>query len=78
MAARIPEIRAVVGLPVGVGFGIRDAATAAQMAQVADAVVVGSRIIEELEKSPAGEELARVEALVRELRRGVDSVGSPT
>ena len=51
---------------------------AAQMAQVADAVVVGSRIIEELEKSPAGEELARVEALVRELRRGVDSVGSPT
>lgn len=78
VAARIPEIRAVVGLPVGVGFGIRDAATAAQMAQVADAVVVGSRIIEELEKSPAGEELARVEALVRELRRGVDSVGSPT
>ena len=76
VAARIPEIRNIVGLPVGVGFGIRDAATAARMAAIADAVVVGSRIIEELEQAPAGQEQARVAALVRELRRGVDSAGS--
>jgi tryptophan synthase alpha chain len=40
VAARIPEIRARTGVPVGVGFGIRDAATAAAVAEIADAVVV--------------------------------------
>jgi tryptophan synthase alpha chain len=71
VARRIPAIRAAVHLPVGVGFGIRDAATAAKMAEIADAVVVGSRIIEELERAPAGEETARVATLMGELRRGV-------
>jgi tryptophan synthase alpha chain len=75
IAERIPAIRAAVKLPIGVGFGIRDAATAARMAEIADAVVVGSRIIEELEQSPVGEELARAAALTGELRRGVDSAG---
>ena len=72
VAARIPEIRASTGVPVGVGFGIRDAATAGSVAAVADAVVVGSRIIEEIEQSPAGEVCATVHALVAELRRGID------
>lgn len=76
VAERIPEIRAATGLPVGVGFGIRDAETAARMAAIADAVVVGSRIIEELEQSPAGEEQARVAALVGDLRQGVDRAWS--
>ena len=49
---RIPRIREKVGMPVGVGFGIRDAASAAKIAAVADAVVIGSRIIEEIEKWP--------------------------
>ncbi|MDR3159878.1 MAG: tryptophan synthase subunit alpha [Zoogloeaceae bacterium] len=71
IAARIPQIRAAVKLPVGVGFGIRDAETAAKMAEIADAVVVGSRIIEELEAAPKGEESARAAALAGELRRGV-------
>ena len=72
VAARIPEIRASAGVPVGVGFGIRDAASAAAVAAVADAVVVGSRIIEEIEQSPEGEVCARVRALVAGLRRGID------
>ncbi|MDR3056144.1 MAG: tryptophan synthase subunit alpha [Zoogloeaceae bacterium] len=76
VAARLPAIRAAVGVPVGVGFGIRDAATAAKMAAVADAVVVGSRIIEALEEAPAGEELTRLAALMGELRRGVDAGSS--
>jgi tryptophan synthase alpha chain len=50
VARRIPA-REKVGMPVGVGFGIRDAATAARIAAVADAVVIGSRIIEEIEQS---------------------------
>jgi tryptophan synthase alpha chain len=72
VAARIPEIHAATGVPVGVGFGIRDAETAGAVARIADAVVVGSRIIEEIEQSTRDNVLARVHALVAELRRGID------
>ena len=74
VAERLPLIREKTGLPVGVGFGIRDAATAARIARIADAVVVGSRIIEEIEKSTADNACANVQALVADIRRGVDEV----
>jgi tryptophan synthase alpha chain len=51
VAARLPAIRAATGLPVGVGFGIRDADTARQVGGIADAVVIGSRIVQEIEQS---------------------------
>ncbi len=75
VAQRIPQIREKTGLPVGVGFGIRDAASAGRIAAFADAVVVGSRIIEELEKSTAETACAQVKALVADLRRGIDAAG---
>ena len=74
VAERLPLIREKTGLPVGVGFGIRDAATAARIAAIADAVVVGSRIIEEIEKSTTETACAKVRALVADIRRGVDEV----
>jgi tryptophan synthase alpha chain len=74
VAERLPLIREKTGLPVGVGFGIRDAATASSIAGFADAVVVGSRIIEEIEKSTAETACANVRALVADIRRGVDEV----
>ena len=74
VAERLPAIREKTGLPVGVGFGIRDAATASRIAAFADAVVVGSRIIEEIEKSTAETACANVKALVADIRRGVDEV----
>lgn len=49
VAGKIPQIKRHVSVPVGVGFGIRDAQTAAAIGQVADAVVIGSRIIQLLE-----------------------------
>ncbi|MDN5848646.1 MAG: tryptophan synthase subunit alpha [Nitrococcus sp.] len=49
VAAHVARIRAVTQLPVGVGFGIRDAAAAARIAAVADAVVVGSAIVARIE-----------------------------
>ena len=52
VARRIPLIREKVGMPVGVGFGIRDAATAAAVAKTADAVVVGSAVIKQIEATP--------------------------
>ena len=52
VAAMIPKIKQHVSVPVGVGFGIRDAATAKAIASVSDAVVIGSRIIQEIESVP--------------------------
>jgi tryptophan synthase alpha chain len=76
VAARIPEIRARTGVPVGVGFGIRDAATAAAVAELADAVVIGSRIIEEIEQSPPDKVCANVGTLVDAIRRAMDAAVS--
>ena len=45
----LPRIRRHVHIPVGVGFGIRDAATAAAIGKVADAVVIGTKIIQLIE-----------------------------
>lgn len=73
VARKIAVIRAHCSLPVGVGFGIRDAATAEAIARIADAVVVGSRIVQEIEESPESEVVERVQHLVEELRRGVDA-----
>jgi tryptophan synthase alpha chain len=49
VTAKLAEIRARIALPVGVGFGIKDAASAASVASVADAVIVGSAIVQRIE-----------------------------
>ena len=72
VAAQLPAIRAATGLPVSVGFGIRDAATAGAVAQIADGVVIGSRLVEEIEQSTPDTLLARLHALLTELRLGID------
>jgi tryptophan synthase alpha chain len=71
---RIPQIRAAVGMPVGVGFGIRDAVSAKKIGALADAVVIGSRIIEEIEASPREQAVARVEIFVRGIRVALDEL----
>jgi tryptophan synthase alpha chain len=52
VARMLPTIRKHVKIPLGVGFGIRDAASACAVARVADAVVIGSRIIQIIEDQP--------------------------
>ena len=69
---RIPVIRQKVGMPVGVGFGIRDAETARRIATVADAVVIGSRLIEEIEKSPREQAADNVKAFLLAIRSAMD------
>lgn len=54
VAAKLAELRAHISLPIGVGFGIRDAESARAVAAVADAVVIGSRIVQEVEQGEAG------------------------
>lgn len=72
VAANVARIRAATGLPVGVGFGIRDAETAKAICSVADAAIIGSRIIQEVEASPAGEAPARVAAFIKGVRAAMD------
>jgi tryptophan synthase alpha chain len=72
VAERIGAIRQHVSLPIGVGFGIRDAATAKALARVADAVVIGSRIIQEIEASEPDEAPAAVQAFVAGIRQALD------
>jgi len=71
--ARIAHIRSFTRLPVGVGFGIRDAETAKSIAAFADAVVIGSRLVEEIEKSPREQVTANVNALLAGVRRAMDA-----
>ena len=73
VARKVEMVRRHCKLPVGVGFGIRDGATAEAVARIADAVVVGSRLITELETAPEGECVNRVRHLMASLRRGVDA-----
>jgi tryptophan synthase alpha chain len=73
VAARIPRIRAVTRLPIGVGFGIRDAESARAVARHADAVVIGSRIIQEIEAAGSGEAVVRVKALLKPIREALDA-----
>ncbi|GGY53105.1 tryptophan synthase subunit alpha [Pseudoduganella albidiflava] len=72
VAERIAEIRRHVSLPIGVGFGIRDAATAKALAGVADAVVIGSRIIQEIEAAEPAQAPAAVQAFVAGIRQALD------
>ena len=72
VAARIPQIRSHIKLPIGVGFGIRDAATAKAIASVSDAVVIGSRLVEEIEASASDKVLGNISTLLGGIRRAMD------
>ena len=76
VAAKLPLIKAATNLPIGVGFGIRDAATAKAVAGIADAVVIGSRIIQEIEGSNASNVLDNVGKLLSGIRTAMDA-GNP-
>jgi tryptophan synthase alpha chain len=73
VSSRIPKIRATTKLPIGVGFGIRDAESAKRVAQSADAVVIGSRIIEEIEGGAAEGAVTRVKAFLKPIRQALDA-----
>ncbi len=73
VAQMLPRIRRHVQVPVGVGFGIRDAATAQAVAAVSDAVVIGSRIVQLLETQERAQVAAAGGAFIAEIRAALDS-----
>jgi tryptophan synthase alpha chain len=68
----LPRIRTHVKVPVGVGFGIRDAATAQAIGKNADAVIIGTRIIQLLEEKPRAEAVSAVADFLRGIRSALD------
>lgn len=71
IADKIAEIRQYTKLPIGVGFGIRNAETAAQVAKISDAVIVGSALVKQIEAVPQDKLLEVVAQFVRELRQAI-------
>ena len=70
--AMLPRIRQHVSIPVGVGFGIRDAATAVAISRVADAVVIGTRILQLLEGQPREKVATVVRDFLASIRQALD------
>lgn len=73
VSARVAALRQYIKLPIGVGFGIRDGETARRIGAVADAVVIGSRLVQEIEAAGPVAAPARLEALLREIRTALDA-----
>jgi tryptophan synthase alpha chain len=73
VARKLTDIRRHVALPVGVGFGIRDAASAQAISAHADAVVIGSRIIQEIEGGPPETSAERAGAWLAGIRSALDA-----
>jgi tryptophan synthase alpha chain len=73
VAAMIPRIRQFVKLPVGVGFGIRDAKTAQAVAAVSDAVVIGTALVQLLENCTRDNVAAVAGEFIAGIRRALDS-----
>ncbi len=71
--AMLPRIRQKVSIPVGVGFGIRDAQTAQTISKVADAVVIGSKIIQLIENEPRDKVASVAGDFLRDIRQAMDA-----
>jgi tryptophan synthase alpha chain len=69
---KIPLLRSHIKVPIGVGFGIRDAQTARAVSRIADAVVIGSRLVQEIEQSAPDQLIGNVKAVVGSIRKAMD------
>jgi len=76
VAARVRRVHDFTRLPVGVGFGIRDAATAKAIAAVSDAVVIGSALVQEIEKAPRDKVTERAAAFLAPIRQALDNLAA--
>jgi tryptophan synthase alpha chain len=74
IAARVAEVRALAGTPVAVGFGIRDATSAVAIARFADAVVIGSALVESMaEATGAADIVDRARNFLQPIRVALDA-----
>ena len=74
----LPRIRRHVSIPVGVGFGIRDAHTARAVGATADAVVIGTKIIQLIETQPRERVVPVVSEFLAGIREALDALPALT
>ena len=72
---KLAEIRHLTDLPIGVGFGVKNAETAKAVSRLADAVVVGSALVGKIEQSAdnTAQALAEITATLRSMRAAMDA-----
>jgi len=68
----VERLRKEIRLPIGVGFGIRDGETARTIAGFADAVIIGTRMIEVLDDGPAQDAPRRAAEFIAAVRQAID------
>ena len=73
VAEAMPRLRRHVNIPLGVGFGIRDGATAAAVARHADAVVIGSALVQLMEFQTRDNVAIQAAAFIRDIRAALDA-----
>ncbi|MCX7183141.1 MAG: tryptophan synthase subunit alpha [Nitrosospira sp.] len=73
VTSKLTQLRSHIRIPIVIGFGIHDVVTAKILADLADGVIVGSWIIEEIEKSTTTEILKNISRLTRDLRNAIDA-----
>ena len=73
---KLSQLREHTDLPIGVGFGIKDAESAQQIAKISDAVVVGSAVVKRVEANKDNPEnmIRDISAFLSELRTAIDSI----
>ena len=71
VSKKVKNIKEFTDLPVGVGFGVRDAKTAKEVAEISDAVVIGSRIVKEIEDSNNDDLINNIRDLMVEMKNSI-------
>ena len=74
VSKKVKNIKEFTDLPVGVGFGVRDAKTAKEVAEISDAVVIGSRIVQEIEDSNDDDLINNIRNLMAEIKSSITKV----
>lgn len=75
---KVERVRSVIGLPVGVGFGISDPDQAAEVAAYADLVIVGSAVVRTMHEAGTSKAATEVSRFVGGLRAGLDRIRGAT
>ncbi len=72
VAQKVQNIKEFTNLPIGVGFGVRNAKTAKEVSLISDAVVIGSRIVQEIEDSNGVDLINNIKNLMVEMKNSIN------
>ena len=73
VSKKVDNIKEFSKLPIAVGFGVRDAKTAKEVALISDAVVIGSRIVKEIEDSEGDNLIDNIKKLMVEMKNSINN-----